>query len=61
MCIRDRIRSVLGWEPKVSFQEGVAQMLANIEYWREAPVWTSETIAEATREWFQYLGDHGGR
>ena len=30
-------------------------MLENIDYWREAPVWNPETIADATKDWFQYL------
>ncbi len=51
-----KIRRVLGWEPKVSFEEGVATMLQHIDSWRTAPAWTPETIAVATREWFQYLG-----
>jgi len=51
-----RIRRRLGWRPKVSFEEGVGVMLDNIEYWREAPVWTTESIKDATREWFQFLG-----
>lgn len=50
-----KIKGLLGWEPKVSFEEGVRTMLENIEYWREAPLWTPETIAEATSDWFQYL------
>ena len=51
-----RIRADLGWEPKVSFEEGVGRVLANIEYWREAPLWTPDTIATATKTWFQALG-----
>jgi UDP-glucose 4-epimerase len=51
-----KIQRLLGWKPKVSFEEGVAVMLANIEAWRDAPVWTPVAIAQATREWFQYLG-----
>lgn len=50
-----KIRHVLGWEPRVSFEEGVATMLQHIDSWRSAPAWTPETIAVATREWFQYL------
>ena len=50
-----KIRQLLGWEPRVSFEEGVRIMLENIDYWREAPVWTPESIAEATKEWFTYL------
>ena len=51
-----KIQSKLGWQPKVSFEEGVAEILKHIEYWRQAPVWTPETIHDATKDWFQYLG-----
>lgn len=50
-----KIQRLLGWQPKVSFENGVRVMLENIEYWREAPLWTPEAIAEATRAWFQHL------
>lgn len=50
-----KIQRLLGWKPRVSFEEGVQIMLENINYWREAPVWTPETIARATREWFECL------
>lgn len=50
-----RIKRQLGWQPKVSFEEGVKILLDNIDYWREAPVWTPETIKEATKDWFAYL------
>jgi UDP-glucose 4-epimerase len=45
----------LGWSPTVSFETGVAEMLACIEEWRSAPLWTPERIEEATRSWFTYL------
>lgn len=50
-----KIRSKLGWNPEVSFEEGVTRLLKSIEDWRVAPVWTPESIAGATKEWFQYL------
>jgi UDP-glucose 4-epimerase len=50
-----RIRRDLGWEPKVSFAQGVEKILAEIEYWRDAPLWTPETIAAATSAWFDAL------
>jgi UDP-glucose 4-epimerase len=50
-----KIARILGWRPRMSFEEGVKIMLANIDYWREAPVWNPGTIADATREWFEYL------
>ena len=50
-----KISRVLGWRPRVSFERGVEIMLQNIDYWREAPVWNPATIADATKEWFEYL------
>jgi UDP-glucose 4-epimerase len=53
-----RIRRDLGWQPEVTFEEGVARMLANLEAWRDAPLWDPASIARATTSWFRTLG-HG--
>jgi UDP-glucose 4-epimerase len=50
-----KIRRLLDWEPKISFEQGVQILLDNIDYWRQAPLWTPEKIQAATREWFRYL------
>jgi len=50
------IQSLTGWTPEVSFAAGVARVVERIEMWRDAPVWTPETIANATKDWFKYLG-----
>lgn len=50
-----KVKKLLGWHPSVSLEEGVGILMSNIEYWREAPVWTPEKIAEATKPWFDYL------
>jgi UDP-glucose 4-epimerase len=50
-----KIRAALHWTPRVSFEQGVAGLLAGIEDWRAAPVWTPESISDATKDWFQYL------
>ncbi len=52
-----RIKLELGWKPRVSIEAGVEELLQHIEYWRQAPVWTPDTIADATQDWFRYLGD----
>ena len=52
-----KIKKELKWRPKVSIEEGVQELLNNIEYWRSAPVWEPESIKTATKDWFKYLGD----
>lgn len=52
----DKIAKLLNWRPQVSFEEGVATMLANIDNWRDAPVWNPNSIQKATQSWFKYLG-----
>lgn len=46
---------ILGWQPKVSFEEGVRIMLDYIDDWKDAPVWDPDSIAGSTRDWFIYL------
>jgi UDP-glucose 4-epimerase len=52
----DKIKTRLGWRPKVPFEEGVRRMLGDIELWRDAPLWDENSIARATEKWFRYLG-----
>jgi UDP-glucose 4-epimerase len=37
----------LGWRPDVSFEQGVSNILGQIDYWREA--------AKASKVWFKYM------
>jgi UDP-glucose 4-epimerase len=50
-----KIKTRLGWLPKISFENGVAEMIRHIEYWHEAPVWEADSIKKATEGWFKYL------
>ncbi len=50
-----KIRKHLHWEPRVKFEDGVRQMLKSIDLWKDAPVWSPDGIAEATKDWFKYL------
>jgi len=50
-----KIKKILGWSPKVSFEEGVRLMLENIDYFKDAPLWTKEKIKKVTKDWFKYL------
>jgi UDP-glucose 4-epimerase len=51
----DKITKLLGWRPQISFEDGVAKMLANIDNWKDAPVWNPSSIEKATESWFKYL------
>jgi len=51
-----KITAELDWKAKVSFEEGVAKIVAAIDYWKDAPLWDPESIASATKTWFEYLG-----
>lgn len=51
-----KLRAALGWTPRVTFEEGVATMLAHIEAWKDAPVWDAASVERATEPWFRYLG-----
>lgn len=51
-----KIGRQLGWKPKVRFEDGVQKMLEHLDDWRDAPVWTTDKIQEATKDWFAYLG-----
>ena len=50
-----KIKKMLNWKPLVSFENGVDEMLKNISYWKNAPLWDKEKIEGATQEWFKYL------
>ncbi len=52
-----KITKMLDWFPVVSFETGVKIMLGNIDYYKNAPVWTPETIKEVTKDWFDFLAN----
>lgn len=51
-----KIRQKLNWEPVVPLEQGVKNMLACIQKWKDAPVWDVAGISKATETWFKYLG-----
>jgi UDP-glucose 4-epimerase len=51
-----KITRELGWKPAVSFEEGVERIKDNIDYWAEAPLWDEQSISEATKTWFRFMG-----
>ena len=51
-----KIKKQLNWKPKITTSKGIQMLLKNINNWKEAPVWTPETIKKATKSWFELLG-----
>lgn len=39
----------------ISFEDGVAEVPENFEYWRNAPLWDVRSVTKDTRTWFKYL------
>ena len=50
-----KIKRELKWYPKMQFKNGIAQMLKEIEKWKDAPLWTPKSIRSATKTWFKFL------
>jgi|TARA_B100002003_G_scaffold208276_1_gene202892 UDP-glucose 4-epimerase len=51
-----KVKKLLKWYPTVSIEQGIGNLLDNIDYWSKAPVWDADSISIATRKWFEYLG-----
>jgi len=50
-----KIKNNLNWNPIISFNKGVQEMLAKIDNWKDAPLWDVNSIDEATKTWFQFM------
>lgn len=50
-----KIKKELNWKPQISFTKGMQELLNNIDYWKNAPLWNKQKIRNATKEWFKYL------
>jgi UDP-glucose 4-epimerase len=50
-----KIKRKLSWQAKVPFEDAVAKVLAEIECFKDAPLWDVENIQKATKSWFKYL------
>lgn len=47
----------LKWSPKITIKKGITYLIKDIEYWKNAPLWTPKKIKIATKDWFKYLND----
>ena len=52
-----KIKKDLDWKPKIKIEDGVKNLLNQIHYWKDAPVWTPKSIKKETKIWFKLLRD----
>ena len=52
-----KAKKMLNWKPEIKLQDGIKKLMENIDYWKNAPVWDIQSIHQATKSWFKYLGD----
>ncbi len=50
-----KIKKHFGWKPKIDINTGIKIVLKNIDNWKTAKLWTKNSIAKATVDWFKYL------
>tara|TARA_B100000401_G_scaffold438164_1_gene385689 strand:- start:612 stop:1586 length:975 start_codon:yes stop_codon:yes gene_type:complete len=50
-----KIKKELNWKPKINIKYGIEKVMAEKNFWKQAPVWTKKKIKVATKSWFKYL------
>ncbi len=50
-----KIKKDLGWKPTISFNDGIKDLLKQINNWKSAPLWDKKSIKKATKTWFKFL------
>ena len=55
MQIFQKQKKFLKWKPEVKFEDGIKEMLKEINNWKDAPLWTPKKIKKATKTWFSFL------
>ena len=50
-----KAKKLLDWEPQITFEEGVRNVLSQINMWKDAPLWSKKKIETVTKTWFKHL------
>ena len=50
-----KAKKFLSWKPQVTLEKGLNVVIKNINYWKDAPLWTPKKIKLATKDWFKYI------
>jgi len=49
------LKKAINWKPKIKIEDGINDLINNIDHWSDAPVWTSKSIKDATKTWFKLV------
>jgi UDP-glucose 4-epimerase len=50
-----KINKELGWKSQISIEEGIQEMISNIDDWKGSPIWDVNSIEMVTQNWFKYI------
>ena len=50
-----KISKKLNWKPEIDLRNGMKYVLKEINYWKNAPLWTKSKISKATSSWMKFL------
>ena len=50
-----KAKKILNWRPVITIDDGVNELISNINYWKNAPIWNKKKIKEVTKDWFKYF------
>ena len=50
-----KIKTILSWQPKMTLENGIKNVLEHKAYWKNTILWNKNSIKKATKNWFKYL------
>jgi len=50
-----KIKKKINWKPKTTLKFGIKKVLKDIDFWKNAPLWTQSKITKATSNWMKFL------
>ena len=53
----EKIKKAVSWNPKIHFKKGINIVLTNIDYWKNAPLWTKKKIKKTMKNWNKFITD----
>lgn len=52
----NKIKKHYSWKPNITLEKGLKKILKEKNYWKNSPLWTTNKIKRATKNWFKIMG-----